>query len=82
MFLDISLKETQSIGSVWIYVAKDSTPDTRDYDYSDQETNTAFHSIQVPFATPTSANYYIGVYGNPFAIGTISFNIAAWSPNI
>jgi len=78
-FLTIVVKETVTSGFVWLYASKDSTPDLRDYDYSDQGTNSIFHRIHIVFDSPTTDTYYFGVYSNPFSnIPSIPFTIAAW----
>jgi len=78
-FLTIILKETQTTGFVWLYAAKDSTPNLRDYDYSDQGTNSIFHRIHITFEAATTDTYYFGVYSNPFSnVPAVPFTIAAW----
>jgi len=78
-FVTVVVKETVTSGFVWLYASKDSTPDLRDYDYSDQGTNSMFHRIHIPFDSPTTDTYFFGVYSNPFSNVQITpFTIAAW----
>jgi len=79
-FLSITLRETNSVGFVWLYTSKGRLPDTRIYDYSDQETNSQFHRIHIIFDQPETDNWIIGVYANPFALTgePVPYSVAAW----
>jgi hypothetical protein len=77
-YLVVDLKEGISSGFIWLYASKNSIPDTRNYDYSDQETNTQYHRLRITFDQPQNSVWQIGVYGNPFSQGTMPYQIAAW----
>jgi hypothetical protein len=51
-------------------VGIEMVPDQENFDYSDKETNTPYHQIDVPVAaTPDGpVTLYIGVYGSPFDV--------------
>jgi hypothetical protein len=79
-FLAVDLKETNSTGSVWLFVSKSIPPDVRTYDYADLHTNTFLHNLDITFPSPLSNQFFIGVYANPFALNPsgITFKITAW----
>jgi len=79
-FLTIDVKETATVGFVWVYVSKTTTPDLHNYDFSDQETNSQFHRIHITFDERQTDTWVIGVYSNPFAanVQTVPFTISAW----
>jgi len=79
-YLAVEVKESSTKGFVWVYASKGRQPDTRNYDESDKETNSKFHRIHIEFSTPTTEQWIIGVYANPFANGDIPYQIAAWYP--
>eukprot|EP01114_Cavostelium_apophysatum_P016517 TRINITY_DN4714_c0_g2_i1.p1 TRINITY_DN4714_c0_g2~~TRINITY_DN4714_c0_g2_i1.p1 ORF type:complete len:607 (+),score=104.29 TRINITY_DN4714_c0_g2_i1:149-1969(+) len=78
-FLTIDLHEIQTSGYLWMYMSKDQSPTTEDYDYSEIETNSAYHHISVQFDSPQTDTYILGVYTNPFSSGNVPFTITAWT---
>lgn len=80
-FLAVDVKETTSVGTLWVFVSKNIQPDIRTHDYADVDTNSALHSLDItlPDANVPSQMWYIGVYGNPYASNqNIPFKITAW----
>jgi len=76
-FLTIDLKEISTDGFLWLFVSKDSTPDTRNYDYWNPSQGD-LHTIQIQFDYPATDTYFIGVYGSPFLIQSASYALSAW----
>jgi hypothetical protein len=70
-------------GYYWLFVGIEMVPDQENFDYSDKETNTPYHQIDVPVAaTPDGpVTLYIGVYGSPFDVPNPTlahFKLTAW----
>jgi len=78
-YLVVDLRESASVGFIWLYASKNNVPDVRNYDYSDQEVNTQYHRLRIEFSQPQTATWQIGVSANPFANrGNLTYAIAAW----
>jgi len=62
----VTLRESATIGKVWLYVLRDYEPTLRQYEMSANNISSPVHSIQMK----TDARYapyamYVGVYGSP-----------------
>jgi len=83
-FVQVNVKETNATGSLWVFLSQTQNPDLRTYDWSDQasfDETSVYHSVVATLSAPiaTSRTWYVGVYGNPFSQGGMSFNISYWS---
>jgi len=78
----IAVRETNSNGWLWVFVAKE-TPTLRNYLYSDTETNTNIHILNIELNEQDPITYQIGIYTNPYSLAdrNITYNIIAWSPD-
>jgi len=63
-FLSVHLLETRSVGNFWLFLSARQIPNLHIYDYSDKETNSNHHVVNV--YNPQATWYIIGVYGSPF----------------
>jgi len=79
--LNAVIKEYDSEGFVWLFVAAGGNPSLISYDEADTETNTAIHRIKIEFETPRiNTQFFIGVYGSPFALRNTNYDIVVWTP--
>lgn len=72
-------------GYYWLFVGTEVVPDQENYDYSDKETNTPYHQIDIPIGASANETValYIGVYGSPFDLAgpnhpPAHFKLTAW----
>mmetsp|Transcript_21706 Transcript_21706/g.32212 ORF Transcript_21706/g.32212 Transcript_21706/m.32212 type:complete len:613 (+) Transcript_21706:2444-4282(+) len=82
-FVDILLREVNSNGYLWLFVASGDYPTVRDYDYSDTETNTHLHQIDIDLTGETThTTYFVGVFANPLTPeeSSVDFQLVAWVP--
>jgi len=78
-FVSVGIKETSTIGYLWLFTSKGQMPDLRNYEFQDQDTNSKYHHVHMEFSEPQSDTWIIGVYANPFATGTtVQFSLSAW----
>eukprot|EP01121_Diplochlamys_sp_Union-15-3_P020466 TRINITY_DN7995_c0_g1_i1.p1 TRINITY_DN7995_c0_g1~~TRINITY_DN7995_c0_g1_i1.p1 ORF type:complete len:587 (-),score=80.34 TRINITY_DN7995_c0_g1_i1:88-1605(-) len=78
----IQLLETNSAGSIWLYVSLHDTPSIMSHDYAATELNRKHHRVRIDFDAPTSTSISIGVYGSPYLEhGPLGFSLVAWSPD-
>lgn len=84
-YFQVAIKETNTIGFLWLFVSTAGPPSLLSYDDADQTPSTSIHYAQFAYESPQFLTYYIGVYGSTF-IGststTVPYQIVAWaSPN-
>lgn len=72
---------SNSAGVLWLYSSILQSPTLTSFDWQDTSTNTKTHRINVEIHQHvTSAHYYIGVYGSPYAINAVnSFRLTTWA---
>jgi hypothetical protein len=75
--VSVAVKETATIGYVWLFVGLKQNPSLISNDSSDRRIS-MYHQVDlVQEFTDTEIRF--GVYGNPYAVGTlIPFEIVAW----
>lgn len=68
-------------GVLWLYSSVVQSPTLTNFDWQDTSTNTNTHRINVEIQQHvTSAHYYIGVYGSPYAVNTNNaFRLTTWA---
>jgi hypothetical protein len=83
----VSLLEVEpwSTGYYWLFVGVEMVPDQENFDYSNTETNTPYHQVDLELgAVPNDPiTVYIGVYGSPFDLAgpnhpPAHFKLSAW----
>eukprot|EP01130_Rhizamoeba_saxonica_P012388 TRINITY_DN520_c0_g1_i2.p1 TRINITY_DN520_c0_g1~~TRINITY_DN520_c0_g1_i2.p1 ORF type:complete len:573 (-),score=119.10 TRINITY_DN520_c0_g1_i2:2322-4040(-) len=79
----ISVKEeSESGGTVYLFVGRDYIPTAFIYDYSDLS-DEKFHHIEYTLdELPTGPvrTFYIGVYGSPYIERPVDYTVVAWVP--
>jgi hypothetical protein len=70
---------TTTTGFLWLYVLRDSAPTMTTWDGRDNSHN-AIHVVSAGTLLPSN-QWYVGVYGSPFAIGSrpVNFNVTVWA---
>jgi len=77
--LNVIVKEATTTGMVWVFISAGQYPTLADHEEDDTETQTAVHRVSLEWATPRSGvQYYVGVYGSPFALREITFDISIY----
>ena len=68
-------------GVLWLYSSVLQSPTLHNYDWSDTNTGTNTHRINVEIGQfIQNAHYYIGVFGSPYAInGQNTFKLTTWA---
>jgi hypothetical protein len=81
--LNVNLFESATSGYLWLYVAHNDFPTLAVYDYADQRTNTAYHSIAFEHDADNDAHeYVVGVFANPWAPidRNVEYTLGVWIP--
>lgn len=81
-YFQAAVKETSTVGDLWLFVSVTDYPTLLTYDDADQTPGVAIHYVSAQFPVPYTFTYYIGVYGNSF-IGTssttVTYQLVAWA---
>jgi hypothetical protein len=75
--LTVNLREDNTTGMAWLYIAQDIYPTGNNYDGSDRVSTSNYHTVHVtPDDDNQPSNWYIGVYGSPYLS---SSKTSAWT---
>eukprot|EP01125_Pyxidicula_operculata_P022912 TRINITY_DN9679_c0_g1_i1.p1 TRINITY_DN9679_c0_g1~~TRINITY_DN9679_c0_g1_i1.p1 ORF type:complete len:585 (-),score=94.10 TRINITY_DN9679_c0_g1_i1:120-1874(-) len=83
----ISLKEkgprSNNTGLLFLYANEDEAPTLTDYEEVDRDLNKGFHSIilNLDRRTDESIDWVIGVFGSPYVMEPIPYELVVWEPS-
>merc|ERR1711916_163718 len=64
-FVSVQLYETESAGSVWLFVDREQTPTLHEHDFQDVTFSSSLHTVNIRNGPGERSTYFIGVYGDP-----------------
>jgi hypothetical protein len=77
--LNVVVREIDTVGMLWVFVSAGQYPTLASYEDKSTDTNTQIHRLHLEFTSPrTDTEYFVGVYGSPFALRETTFSVSIY----